>query len=94
MVTKMNNIVIVKKVTTYDIDIIYKNLPESVFSTIKPTDKVVIEPNWVRHSHLNIMSENSHQIILNKSNVNNMVRVFSNTIYKILMSGKQKENSK
>ncbi len=33
---------------------------------------------------VNLISENAHQIIMNKSNVNNMVRVFSKTIDKLL----------
>jgi glycosyltransferase involved in cell wall biosynthesis len=43
---------------------------------------------------VNILSENSHLIIQNKSNVNNMLHIFSNTIDKLAISGKQKENSK
>jgi glycosyltransferase involved in cell wall biosynthesis len=40
-----------------------------------------------------MMSENSHQIIINKSNVNNMVNIFSSTIDNLLMLNK-KDNSK
>lgn len=37
---------------------------------------------------VNVMSENSYQIIQNKSNVNNMVHVFSNAIDKLHIEGK------
>lgn len=47
------NEVIVTKISDYNVNDIYGNLPNEVFSTIKPSDKVVIKPNWVRHSHLN-----------------------------------------
>ena len=46
------NKVVVSKVTDYSINDIYICLSDEIFSTINSTDKVVIKPNWVRHSHL------------------------------------------
>jgi uncharacterized protein (DUF362 family) len=46
------NEVIVSKVMEYDIDKILSNLSDSIFDTIKSSNKVVLKPNWVRHSHL------------------------------------------
>jgi len=36
----------------YDTEQILEKLPDSIFDLIAPADKVVIKPNWVRHSHL------------------------------------------
>lgn len=44
--------------------------------------------------NIKIMSENSHKLIINKSNVNNMVTVFSNTIEHLLELKYKKEDSK
>lgn len=44
--------VLVLKVYNYDVNEIYQCLPDEVFNVIKPSDKVVLKPNWVRHSHL------------------------------------------
>lgn len=46
------NVVIVSKITDYNINDIYVCLSDEIFATIKQTDKVIIKPNWVRHSHL------------------------------------------
>lgn len=46
------NKVFVTQVNDYNINDIYSCLSDEIFSVIKPTDKVVIKPNWVRHSHL------------------------------------------
>jgi uncharacterized protein (DUF362 family) len=46
------NEVIVSKINEYDIDSILSSLPDTIFDIIKPSDSVVLKPNWVRHSHL------------------------------------------
>jgi len=48
----MNQYVYLHKVNDYDIEKIFNCLTNSVFECIKPQHKVVIKPNWVRHSHL------------------------------------------
>jgi uncharacterized protein (DUF362 family) len=46
------NEVIVLKINEYDINKILSNLSDNIFDVIKPSDSVVLKPNWVRHSHL------------------------------------------
>jgi uncharacterized protein (DUF362 family) len=46
------NEVIVSKVNEYDIDKIVSSLSDTIFDVIKPSDCVVLKPNWVRHAHL------------------------------------------
>jgi uncharacterized protein (DUF362 family) len=46
------NEVIVSKINEYDINKILSSLSDNIFDVIKPSDSVVLKPNWVRHSHL------------------------------------------
>jgi uncharacterized protein (DUF362 family) len=50
---KNNNLVYLTKCKKYDLDLILASLPDEVFNLIKPGDKVVLKPNWVRESHKN-----------------------------------------
>jgi uncharacterized protein (DUF362 family) len=46
------NEVIVSKINEYDVGNILSSLSDNIFDIIKPSDSVVLKPNWVRHSHL------------------------------------------
>lgn len=48
----MNNIVYLYKINNYNEEAISRILPDTLFSIIKPTDTVVLKPNWVKESHL------------------------------------------
>lgn len=48
----LKNEVIVSNILDYDIKQIYSSLSDEVFDIIKQSDKVILKPNWVRHSHL------------------------------------------
>lgn len=48
----MNNIVYINKIEEYNVDAIYRILPDSLFAVIKKADTVVLKPNWVKEAHL------------------------------------------
>ena len=48
----MSNIIFLKNCPDYDENLIMNSLPNEFFNIIKPTDRVVLKPNWVKESHL------------------------------------------
>jgi len=78
-----NNKVLVSKQEIYNTEQILKKLPDSVFDLIDPADKVVIKPNWVRHSHLG--REGDWEYVITHPTV--LTAVFLKVLEKVGQSG-------
>jgi glycosyltransferase involved in cell wall biosynthesis len=61
----------------------YRFIPENIESLISAMERRLND----HHAKVDFMSENAHKIIMDRSNVNNMVGVFSKTIDNLLSGG-------
>lgn len=48
----INQLVSVYNIHSYDEDLIGSFLPDDIFNSIKPSDTVILKPNWIKQSHL------------------------------------------